>query len=153
MRVKYYLLCTFLFLVILFSGCVGPKEACKGFLGVSTKVLEEGRGSAIKKEFNLDLITCHNKVRSILKDTGTYIYADDLSKDMIAVYVSTEDTTPVGLFLTEVHKGVTLIEVTSPSTYGKEKISRTVFDALTTGILKPEEKGKSDALKIKTKHK
>jgi len=153
MRVKYYLPYTFLFLAILLSGCIGPKEACKGFLGISTKVLEDGRKDAIKKEFNLDLITCHNKVRLILKDTGSYIYADDLSKDMIAVYVSVEDTTPVGLFLTEVNKGVTLIEVSSPSTYGKELISKTVFEALITGIVKPVEKGKLDANKSKTQHK
>ena len=139
--------------VILTSGCVTPKEACKGFLGVSTKVLEEGRNDAIKKEFNFDLVTCHNKVRTILKETGSYIYCDDLRKDMIAVYISEEDTTPVGLFLTEVSKGVTLIEVSSPSTYGKERISKTVFSALITGVIKPVEKGKFDADKAKTKHK
>ena len=138
--------------VILASGCVTPKEACKGFLGVSTKVLEEGRNDSIKKEFNFDLVTCHNKVRMILKETGSYIYCDDLSKDLIAVYVSQEDTTPVGLFLTEVNKGVTLIEVSSPSVYGKEKISKTVFNALITGVIKPVEKGKLDAAKVKTKH-
>ncbi|MFH0855834.1 MAG: hypothetical protein V1869_04950 [Candidatus Omnitrophota bacterium] len=147
------LLYVFLPLAVLLSGCVSPKEAYRGFLGVSTKVLEDGRKDAIKKEFNLDLITCHNKVRSILKDTGSYIYADDLRKDMIAVYVSEEDTTPVGLFFTQLNKRETLIEVSSPSTYGKEKISGTVFDALITGVIKPAEKGQLDAVKIKTKHK
>ena len=140
------------FLSVVLMGCAGTKEVCKGVLGVSTKVLEESRGEAIKKEFNFDLITCHNKVRMILKETGSYIYCDDLSKDMIAVYVSEEDTTPVGLFLTEVNKGVTLIEVSSPSVYGKEKISKTVFNALITGVIKPVEKGKLDAAKVKTKH-
>jgi len=140
------------FLSVVLMGCAGTREVCKGVLGVSTKVLEESRNEAIKKEFNFDLITCHNKVRMILKETGSYIYCDDLSKDMIAVYVSEEDTTPVGLFLTEVNKGVTLIEVSSPSVYGKEKISKTVFNALITGVIKPVEKGKLDAAKVKTKH-
>jgi len=125
-------LCTFLFLLtILFSGCVSPKEACKGFLGVSTKVLEDERKDALKKEIGYDLITCHNRIRSILRKGGSYIYADDLRKDMLALYVSEEDTTPVGVFLTEQSKTVTLVEVSSPSTYGKEKIAKLLFDTLT----------------------
>jgi hypothetical protein len=150
---KYYILYTFLFLVILLSGCAGAKEVCKGFLGVSTKVLEEGRKDAIKKEFNYNLITCHNKIRTILKDAGSYIYCDDLEKDMLALYVSEEDTTPVGVFLTERGKFRTLVEVSSPSTYGKEIIAKTIFASLRIGITKLPEKGLIDASKAKTEHK
>lgn len=144
-----YILYTFLFLTILLSGCAGTKEVCKGLLGVSTKVLEDNREYAIKKEFGYDLITCHNKIRAILKNTGSCIYNDDLVKDMLAVYVSEEDTTPAGIFLTERGKDVTLVEVSSPSTYAKEKIAKTIFDALTTGIIPTEEKGQIDAGKLK----
>jgi hypothetical protein len=72
---------------------------------------------------------------------------------MLALYVSEEDTTPVGVFLTERGKFRTLVEVSSPSTYGKEKIAQTIFDSLTTGITKPGEKGLINANKAKTEHK
>ena len=144
-----YLLYTFLFLTILLSGCAGTKEACKGLLGVSTKVLEDNRAYASKKEFGYDLFTCHDKIKTILKKTGAYIYSDDLAKDMLALYVSEEDTTPVGIFLTERGKEKTLVEVSSPSTYAKEKIAKTIFNALTTGIIPTEEKGQINAGKLK----
>jgi hypothetical protein len=131
------------------SGCAGTKEVCKGFLGVSTKVLEDGRKDALKKEIGYDLITCHNRIRSILKEGGAYIYADDLSKDMLALYVSEEDTTPVGVFLTEQSKTVTLVEVTSPSTYGKEKISKLLFDTLTKELKPKTMKGQADVNQTK----
>lgn len=138
---------------IFLAGCAQTKELCKGALGVSTRVLEEERKEAIRKEFNYDLITCHNKVRQILKDIGSYIYCDDLEKDMLAVYVSEEDTTPVGIFLTSVGKEKTLIEVSSPSVYGKEAVSKSIFASLTTGIIKPLQKGMIDADKDKKEPK
>jgi len=148
-----YALYTFLFLTILLSGCAQTKEVCKGVLGISTKVLEDGRKEAIKKEFNFDLITCHNKIRLVLKDTGSYIYCDDLNKDMLALYISEDDTAPVGVFLTEAGRERTLVEVSSPSTYAKERIAKTIFDYLITGIKKPAEKGLIDADKGKAGHK
>ncbi|MDD2680261.1 MAG: hypothetical protein PHO03_05650 [Candidatus Omnitrophica bacterium] len=149
MGTKYYRLCAFLFLAILLSGCAEIKEVCKGAIGVSTQVLEDGRKDAIKKEFNIDLITCHNRARSILKDSGAYIYCDDLSKDMIAVYISEEDTTPVGIFFTSTGKNTTLLEISSPSIYGKETIAKVIFESLLTGITKQREKGLIDATKTK----
>jgi len=148
MRILY----VFLFLTIFLSGCASAKEVCKGFLGVSTKVLEDGRKDALKKEIGYDLITCHNRVRVILKEEGCVIYADDLKKDMLAVYLSEEDTTPVGVFLTEKSGWMTLIEVSSPSTYAKEKIAKLLFETLTMEIRKKAgnaEKGQVDATQTK----
>ena len=147
MRVKYHILCVFVFLAVSISGCVGPKEACKGFLGISTKVLEDGRQGALKKEFSCDLITCHNEVRSILKKNKSYIYADNLEKDMLAIYISEEDTTPVGIFLTDTGRGKTLVEITSPSTYGKELIAKIVFTGLAASLTAKPEKGQLNAAK------
>ncbi|MFA5144662.1 MAG: hypothetical protein WC723_01455 [Candidatus Omnitrophota bacterium] len=127
-------------------GCAATKEACKGILGVSTKVLEDGRSGAIKKEFNCNLVACHDKIKAILKNNGSYIYRDDLSKNMLALYLSNEDTAPVGIFLTEKNKDITLIEVSSPSTYGKENISKLVFSTLAQELKTETEKGKTDAL-------
>ncbi|MFA5401896.1 MAG: hypothetical protein WC937_03250 [Candidatus Omnitrophota bacterium] len=147
MRTRYRILSAFVFLAVLVSGCVGPKEACKGFLGVSTKVLEDGRPHALKKEFSCDLITCHNKVRAILKKNKSYIYADNLEKNMLALYISEEDTTPVGIFLTETGKDMTLVEITSPSTYGKELIAKIVFTGLNASLTAKPEKGQLNAAK------
>jgi len=113
------------------SGCVGFKEGLRGFRGISTKILEEGKTNAIYKSFNYDYNTCYLKVKGILQDIGVYIYATDNRKRMIAIYVSEQDTTPVGIFLTETGKNKTLVEVSSPSTYAKETISSYIFKGLT----------------------
>ncbi len=113
-----------------FSGCAGIKEGLKGFAGVSTKVLEEGRPSAISQSFNCDYNSCYLKVKAILQDMGAYIYAKDSQKKMIAIYVSEEDTTPLGIFFEEVDKANTKILVSSPSVYAQELISGKIFSTL-----------------------
>jgi hypothetical protein len=133
--------------VILTSGCAGVNEVCKGVLGVSTQILEDGRKDALKKEFSCDLITCHNMVKASLKKEKACIYADNLEKDMLALYISEEDTTPVGIFFTDTGRGMTLVEVTSPSVYGKELIAKIVFEDLAKSLTPKPEKGQLDAAK------
>lgn len=133
--------------VLLLTGCCGPKEAMRGFLGISTKVLEDNREGAIKREFNSDIASMHGKVKDILKAEGAYIYKDDLKQNLIALYVSEADTTPVGVFFTDVDGKSTRIEISSPSTYGKETIAGIIFGSL-DGTRKPKDKkGKEDAEK------
>ncbi len=140
-------LCFLFFIFCFLSGCSGFKETTRGFLGVSTKILEDNREGAMKKDFNADLPTIHQKIKDILKIEGAYVYRDDLSANLIALYLSDTDTTPVGIFLTEVDKNSTRIEVASPSTYGKEVIADIIFGTL-DGTRKPRgEKGKADAKK------
>ena len=116
--------------VIIISGCAGIKEGVKEFAGVSTRVLEKGRGRAITRTFNYDFFSCYTQAEDILKKLGAYIYAKDLKKQMIAVYVSENDTTPVGLFFKEVDRNTTQVEVSSPSSYAKEMIAEKVFSKL-----------------------
>jgi len=144
--VKLFLL---FFIFCFLSGCSGFKETTRGFLGVSTKILEDKREGAIKKDFSGDLETIHNKIKDILKKEGSYIYRDDLARNLIALYVSNADTTPVGVFLTEVDKNNTRIEVSSPSTYGKEFIADIIFSSLDGSRKLKNEKGKTDAEKPK----
>jgi len=120
-----------LFSVFLFlSGCCGFSEAIRGFAGVSTKILEDTRKDAVTKDFNIDLDSTRSIIKAALKDGKSYIYREDHSCNLIAVYVSQTDTTPVGIFLTVLDKDNTRVEVSSPSTYGKEVISKIIFNAL-----------------------
>jgi len=154
----FFLLTTYYLLLTTLGGCATIKETAKCVVGVSTKVLEDGRKDAIKKTFNCDHNNCYNKTLEKLKQIGTYIYAEDRKKQMIAVYLhkadetkttvtktgfTITDTTPVGIFFKEIDAKNTQIEVSSPSTYAKEFISTKIFSAL-----EPEpEEGKSDEKK------
>lgn len=114
-------------IVVLTAGCAKVKEATRGFLGISTNELEKSRKNAITKTFNLDYSTCYNKAKETLKHIGAYIYTVNPSKKLIAVYVSSEDTTPVGIFFKEIDFANTQIEISSPSSAAKEQIAKGVF--------------------------
>jgi len=122
-------------------GCATIKELGKGFVGVSTKVLEDKRKDALKKSFALGYNDCYAKVKDILKtkDKESYVYAQDPKKKMIAIYVSAQDTTPVGIFFTEETAASTLIEISSPSIYAKEEIANRIFTGIDT-FLNPKPK-------------
>jgi len=111
-------------------GCATIKEGAKGIAGLSTRALEDGRRDAVKKTFNYDHNSCYNKVGYTLKRMGSYVYAQDAEKRMVAVYVSTSDTTPVGIFFKEIDANNTEVEVSSPSTYAKEFIAARIFKDL-----------------------
>jgi len=113
----------------------------KGFAGVSTRVLEDKRKDASKKSFALGYNDCYVKVKDILniKDKESYIYAEDPKKKMIAIYLSSADTTPVGIFFTEGTGANTLIEISSPSIYAKEEIASRIFTGIDT-LLNPKPK-------------
>ena len=125
--------------VMVLSGCSTIKEIGKGFAGVSTQVLEDKRKDALKKSFTLGYNDCYTKVKGILARgvAAPYIYSEDSKKKMIAIYLSQEDTTPVGIFFTEEIGGNTLIEISSPSTYAKEEIANRIFTGI-DALLKPK---------------
>ena len=116
--------------VFALAGCVGIKESVKGVAGVSTKVLEDRRPDAVKKVFNYGYAACYDKTVDVLHEIGAYIYAQPANNKMVAIYISEQDTTPVGLFFQAIENDKTQIEVSSPSTYGKELIASKVFSAL-----------------------
>jgi hypothetical protein len=123
------------------GGCTTVKEATKGFLGISTRELEDTRKGAISREFAYDYGSCYQKVKASLKKKGAYIYRDDPAGKMIAVYVTDTDTTPVGIFFTVINNDTTKVEVSSPSTYAKELISKNIFNFLDN---KPDEDQKGE---------
>jgi len=132
-----FVILIFGFCILNFLGCSTVKELSKGALGVSTKVLEEGRKDAIKKDFNRDYDTCYKITKDSLNKIQAYIYAEDPSKNMIAIYVTESDTTPVGIFFKSIDKNNTTIEVSSPSTYARELISAKLWLGM-EGKLKEE---------------
>lgn len=129
MNRKGHLVWVFLVLISLY-GCAHITEAGKGFLGISTKILEDNRNSALKKDFNYDYFTAYTQASDILKRMETHAYAGSIKKHMIAVYLSDWDTTPVGVFFSEIGANNTRIEVSSPSTYAKEYIADKLFSVL-----------------------
>jgi hypothetical protein len=142
-NMRFIIVITGYLLSIVLLGCATVKEMGRGFVGVSTQVLEEKRKSALKKSFALDYDGCYVKVKEILKgsekEKESPIYAQDAQKKMIAVYFTQADTTPVGIFFTREAENKTLIEVASPSIYAKEEIAHKIFTGIDI-LLKPVEK-------------
>ena len=139
MNMRFILPVIFYLLITVLSGCAAIKEAGKGFAGVSTQVLEDKRKDALKKSFALKYNDCYLKVKDILKekDKEAYIYSEDLNKKMLAIYLSSTDTTPVGIFFSEERGSNTLIEISSPSTYAKEEIANRIFSQIDK-LIKPK---------------
>lgn len=115
---------------LLLSGCAVISEGFKGITGLSTRSLERTRTSAVTDEFACSYAACQKLIRDEVRSMGSYIYADSPRKNLIAIYVSENDTTPVGIFLTEMDKETTRVEVSSPSTRAKELISGRLFARL-----------------------
>lgn len=120
--------------LLLLTGCAAVKDAAvegaKSVAGVSTMALEDNRKNAIKKTFNYNADVCYNESKRILKNMGCYIYAQEPQKKMLAAYISELDTTPVGIFFKVVDADNAQVEVSSPSTFGKEFVSKRLFMAL-----------------------
>ena len=131
-NMRFILVAICCLLAAVLSGCATIKEVGKGFAGVSTQVLEDKRKDALKQSFALGYESCYNKVKDILGRGANRpcIYAEDSKKKMIAIYLSSTDTTPVGIFFTEEAGGKTLIEISSPSIYAKEEIANRIFNGL-----------------------
>ncbi len=117
------------------GGCAGVKESCCGVLGVSTKVLEDTRPQAVAKSFAFAEADCAAALEQALQDAGAYIYRRDPVKRLTAVYVSPEDTTPVGIFLEPENTSSTKVLVSSPSSWARDFIAGRVFAGLERKLL------------------
>ena len=146
----FILATTFYILSVVLSGCATVKEMGKGFIGVSTQVLDQKRKDALKKSFALDYNSCYLKTKDILsqKNNEAYIYAQDYKEKFIAIYLSPTDTTCVGIFFTEQTGPNTLIEISSPSIYAKEEIAKRIFTGIDE-LIKP--KIKEQKINVKEK--
>jgi hypothetical protein len=111
-------------------GCASITEMARGFLGVSTRCLQEERKNAASHIFDYDYFTAYTRTMDTLKKIQAYVYFKNIKKHMIAIYVSETDTTPVGIFFQEIGKNSTKIEVSSPSSFARDAISAKLFSAL-----------------------
>ena len=109
-------------------GCACVKEGFRGFLGISTKELENARDKAIVKIVDYDYSSCYKIVEARLAEIGSYTYAK--RKDLIAVYISPTDTTPAGVFFKEIDKRKTQLEIATPAADTKEYLAEKIFSAL-----------------------
>lgn len=116
-------------LVFLASGageCARPTEIFKAFFAVSTAELEDLRKNALVKVFDEDYPSCYERIKGIIKKMpDTSIYAE--KKGMIAVYCLSLNSTPVGIFFTEVEPSRTKVELSSASTPAKNWVASNVF--------------------------
>ncbi|MFA5116492.1 MAG: hypothetical protein WC486_04335 [Candidatus Omnitrophota bacterium] len=108
-------------------GCAGFKEHMKGFMGISTREIDAGRQTAVTRTVDYDYGTTYKMTLEVLKYLGSYVYAGDINKHMLAVYRSEVDTTPVGVYFTAMSASTTKIEVSSPSTFTKNEVAQRIF--------------------------
>jgi len=107
-------------------GCATPGDWAKAVVGVSTTPIEDARPGALAKVFDSGYKACYEKTEAVLKAMpNVTIYAK--TGGMIAVYWKRVNTTPVGVFFTQVDASHTKVEVASPSTTGKEWVAQNVF--------------------------
>ncbi len=132
--------CTYILVLCLglstLVGCARTKEAARGILGISTKNLEDLRPEAIKETVYADLDTCFTNSLGIMRRSKSYVYLEDRMKGLIAVYLSETDTTPVGIFFTEIGNRNTLVEISSPSLYAKESVATELLSELLISLTK-----------------
>lgn len=118
-------------IIVLVSGCgIGLKESLRGAAGISTKVLEDNLSTAESKEFNLGYDFVYSKVQKIIEEIKGHIYAADKPKNLIAIYVTEQDTTPVGIFFKALDNTKTRVLISSPSKFAKELIAGKIFSGL-----------------------
>ena len=103
-----------------------PAEVFKGFFAVSTRELEELKKDAMVKVFEYDYKTCYDKTLALVKKMpDTTIYAE--KKDLIAVYCTCLNSTPVGIFFEEVDSTHTRVLLSSASSRAKDWVAANVF--------------------------
>jgi len=116
------------FCIIAITGCVHIKEGARKFLAISTRDIENARDKAIVKIVDYNYENCYKKVEGLLPEIGSTVYAR--SRDLIAVYIGPSDTTPAGIFFTDIGGEKTKLEIASPASDAKEYLADKIFTAL-----------------------
>lgn len=123
-RSDHMLLAAALALVCL-SGCATMQDVGAGIAGVSTAPIEDSWDTALTRVVEEDYKTCYARVEELLKQLPVEVYAK--RKEMIALFETSVNTTPVGIYLTPIDETHTQIAIASPSTTAKEWIAKCVF--------------------------
>lgn len=112
-------------LVLACCGCASLKEGTRQFLAISTRDIENSRSAAIAATVEYAYADCYQMVEDRLVEIGSYIYAR--RKGLIAVYISSTDTTPAGVFFEEIDAQKTRLEIASPAADTKEYLAEKIF--------------------------
>ncbi|MFH1507455.1 MAG: hypothetical protein ABIG46_03360 [Candidatus Omnitrophota bacterium] len=131
--------CFFSAIICFLTGCAIVRDMPRGLAGLSTRAVENAREDALASVFDYDYDTCYKKTVDILVQIQAYVYARPAKKDMLAIYVSSSDTTEVGIFFAKVGQNKTRVEISSLSTPAKERLSKRIF-AMLGGLPDPEKK-------------
>ncbi|GAG50321.1 unnamed protein product, partial [marine sediment metagenome] len=86
--------------LIALVGCASLGQKTKGFLGISTREIEDVRDKAIVRIVDYDYNSCYRMVEEKLSEIEAYVYTR--RKGLIAFYMSRTDTTTAGIFFKEI---------------------------------------------------
>ncbi len=116
-----------LFTALAVSGCcTTPREMLKIAIGNSTRSIEQARPNSLTKVVGYDYGTCYVKTETLIKKIPNLsIYAKN--EDMIALYYTEVNVTPVGVFFTEMDPNHTRVEIASESPDAREYVAKSVF--------------------------
>lgn len=118
-------------------GCAHLKEGARGVWGRSTKILEEKKAEGASERLPGTQQDLFAQAEKTLLKMGCYVYTTDAQKQLIAVYVSETDTTPVGVFVEAAGGAEAAVTVSSASRDAKEYIAKRLF-ALLKGLPDPD---------------
>ena len=110
---------------LLLSGCATTRDLGAGIAGLSTAPIEDSWGTALTRVVEEDYKACYARIEELLKKMPVKVYAK--RKEMIALFETSVNTTPVGIYLTPIDDTHTQIAIASPSTTAKEWIAACVF--------------------------
>ena len=108
------------------AGCATTDDWFKELLGVSAASIESARKNAVTKVFDYNYRTCYDKMKKLLEEMPQIsIYAR--KRGLIAVYYSSVNTTPVGVFLKKIDEKKTQVEIASPSSSARDWVAKNLF--------------------------
>lgn len=104
---------------VFLCGCASIGERMHGVMGTSIREIEASRVKSVKLVVPGDYDAAYAVVLAELKKEGRCVYRRERNEGLIAFYMSPENTTVAGVFLTELEGGRTGVEIASPSSYAR----------------------------------
>ncbi|MFA5261049.1 MAG: hypothetical protein WC450_07475 [Candidatus Omnitrophota bacterium] len=142
---KHFCFCVMSFLLCLW-GCTPIQETGKTLWGSSTRALEKARGEALIREFECSLEDCYNTALELTRGQQTVpsLPEDSYSEKTQETFVlflekrrehffivmgipGSVNTTEAGVFFTSIRENIVQVEISSLSSYAKNRVADVVF--------------------------